>query len=133
MKLEKFIDHVKKQGVMIIDSDEPHFDLRYMEDFRKLKQFVQHINFDCQIKETGGCKEFDTFVNCCCFSCYERAGFFRMMIDTDLNYYARRFTLHNGFWRDGCKLPHRMRSTTCLTHHCNSDNKKYPGFGFGMM
>jgi hypothetical protein len=57
------------------------------------------------------------------------------MIDKDLAYYARHFSIKTGFWRKGkgCILSRKMRSVTCLTHHCNDEPKNYPGFNSGMI
>lgn len=134
MKKELFKTHVKKQGVTIIPSNNSIFDRCILNDFRALKNFIKYIDFDCQFNSKGGCKETPTSLRCCCYSCYENAGFFRVMIDTDITKYSRHFSVKTGFWRKGrgCVLLHKMRSTTCLTHHCNR-RKQYYGFGYGIM
>ncbi len=120
MKKELFIKHITNCGVGIIPRDDPNFNPCILEEFRRLKGFIQNINFNCQINKNGGCKEHPSTIRCCCDSCYNNSGFFRTMIDKDMGRYTRSF-LKTGFWRKGkgCVLPHELRSVVCLTHHCN--------------
>jgi len=127
MKKELFITHIKKNGVIIIHRDDPNLNMRILNEFRQLKGFIQYIDFDCQINPKGGCKETPVSLQCCCHACYDSAGYFRRMIDTDITKYARHFNGKTGFWRKGkgCILHHRMRSVTCLTHHCNNSYDRH--------
>jgi len=130
MKKDLFIEHLKKHGVIIISSSDPEFDERMLNDFRRLKDFIKYIDFSCQITPKGGCKE----ESGCCFDCFEKAGHFRCIIDTDISMYARVFNVKTGFWgRKGCVLSYKMRSSTCLTHHCNGAEKGMENFGFGII
>ena len=121
MQKDLFIKHLKDRGTNIIPHDEPIFNELMLMEFKSTKDFMKHIDFNCQINKTGGCKEFPQSVKCCCHSCYANAGFFRIMVDLDLTKYSRVFSVKTGFWREGkgCILPHKLRSTTCLTAHCN--------------
>ena len=137
MKKEIFINKAKENGVRIKPKSDlllDDFDVDRLNEFRRLKQFIPYINFDCQIKKSGGCKSSPTTIKCCCYSCIDNVGFLRMIIDSDLTYYSRRFSVKTGFWRKGkgCVLPHKMRSTTCLTHHCNYEGKEHEGFSAGL-
>jgi hypothetical protein len=131
MKKQLFIKHIKFNGVKILPTRE--VDVCTLEDFRHLKSFIQYIDFDCKINSKGGCQEQPESLTCCCDACYENAGYFRTMIDTEINKYSRPFSIKTGFWRKdrGCILAHKMRSITCLSHHCNFGKRE--GFGFGMM
>ena len=131
MKKELFIKRLRREGIAIIDTSNSAFDKCILDDFRKLKGFIQFVDFDCQISKKGGCKEHPETLKCCCFSCSDNAGFFRVVLDTDITSYARKFSRTTGFWKEGkgCILPHNMRSTTCLTHHCNYERKDDFGFG----
>ena len=136
MQIKIFTEHVKKEGITIIPRKSSKFNPNALSQFRKLKEFFNYIDFGCSIKRKGdgvGCKEMDYSRMCCCGSCRSSSGHFRSMIDEDLKYYARRFSVETGFWRQdkGCNLIHGMRSTLCLTHHCNHDSKS--NFDFGMM
>lgn len=132
MKKELFIEHVKERGVKIIISNDVKFDQYMLNIFKRLKGFTKFIDFDCNINADGGCKEIAHSTRCCCSNCYANGGFFRIMIDRDVSNYARKFT-KKGFWRKGkgCTLKHNMRSTTCLTTHCNHHPKE--SFELGMM
>jgi hypothetical protein len=136
MKLELFTQAVKRQGISIIDTTDPIFDKIALHNFRTMKEFFNYIDFDCHIKKDGtGCKEFNVKVGttkCCCNSCRSSVGYFRYMLDQNFKYYARIFNQKTGFWREkkGCILPRRMRSITCLTHHCNYNQK--PNFYYGI-
>ena len=142
MKKELFIKQLNKYGVIITPvNDNPLFDRAILKEFRLLKNFIKFINFDCQIKEkcpgiendsTGGCKVTPQSLKCCCSGCVDSAGYFRKMIQSELNFYAKKFSVKTGFWRKGmgCILEHKMRSTTCLTHHCNYED--IPGFDLGV-
>lgn len=131
MKKELFINHVIKRGARIIPIKDPNFSETMLNAFRKLKGFTKYIDFNCQINEDGGCKELTLSTRCCCSNCHDNAGFFRIMIDKDISAYAKKFT-KLGFYREskGCILPREMRSTTCLTTHCNHHPKD--PFSFGM-
>jgi len=136
MKKELFINHIKHQGVSISVTSDPDFGVRQLSEFRSIKGFIQFIDFDCQINpSTGGCKETPHSVKCCCHDCYSRAGYLRRINDTDLTKYARHFSVRTGYWRKGkgCILAHRMRSTTCLTHHCNNDGDYSFSVGIGTL
>jgi hypothetical protein len=128
MKKELFTKYLTNRGARIILKNDPHFteiNERNIRKFKRLKGFFQYIDFHCQINDDGECKH-QTSPQCCCFGCYDNAGFFRKMIDADITWYARRF-YKTGFWRKGkgCILPHEMRSCTCLGHHCNHDKKDF--------
>ena len=125
MKLEAFKRKLKERGAAIKDTNDPNYDEGMLNDSRALKGLIQFIDFDCQLNDTGGCKDTPGATRCCCNNCVWNGGFFRMVLDKDLKYYARRFSVNTGFWRKGkgCNLPHRMRSITCLTHHCNHERK----------
>jgi len=138
MEKELFIKHIKKSGVIILHKNDPNFDIHILGDSRRIKGFFKYIDFDCQINPAGGCKETPSAVKCCCYDCYGSSGYFRRMVDTDLTKYARHFSVKTGFWRKGkgCILHHTMRSTVCLTHHCNHDNiysNKKDNFHDGIM
>jgi len=140
MKKELFMRKIRERGMRIILSNDPLFDSYTVQSFRELKGFIKYINFDCQIKKSGGCKDWPDSSNCCCNDCLSSVGYFQQMIDSDFVYYARRFNAKTGFWRKekGCALPHKMRSVTCLTHHCNYKNHKHctkdlEGFSTGMV
>ncbi len=135
MKLKLFTQAVKNQGISIIDTTDPIFDRIALDNFRKIKEFFNYINFDCHIKKDGtGCKRYEKMVPtmCCCGCCHSSIGHFRIMIDENLKYYARLYNRETGFWREkkGCILLRRMRSTTCLTYHCNHHQK--PNFSHGL-
>jgi hypothetical protein len=133
MKRDLFIHLLRSEYITIIDTNSSNYDECILKDFRKLKSFIPFINFDCQITANGGCKETPESLKCCCFACNTNAGFFKVVLNTDLTWYARKFSVRTGFWRagKGCILPHDRRSTTCLTHHCNYERKD--DFSFGMM
>ena len=126
MKKQLFINHVKSNGVIILSvNDQPQINENVLQEFRMIKGFFKHIDFDCQINSTGGCKETPDALSCCCDDCYRCSGHFRRLVDIDITMYARRFSIKTGFWRKGkgCVLPHEMRSVTCVTHHCNNSRK----------
>ena len=135
MKKELFINHIKNQGVTLSITSDPDFNECLLREFRNIKGFIQYVNFDCQIDPTtGGCKETPHAVKCCCSGCYDSAGYFRRINDIDLTKYARHFSVKTGYWRKGkgCILHHRMRSTTCLTHHCNNNDDRDYTFSVGI-
>jgi hypothetical protein len=137
MKKELFIKKVKSKGIIVIlYNDDPIVNLHMLDEFKKLKGFFRHINFDCQIKKSGGCKENSEFLKCCCSDCLWSIGYFRRMLDKDLTYYSKHFSFKTGFWRKGkgCILPHKMRSVTCLTYHCNHSyqDKSHVSFDCGI-
>jgi hypothetical protein len=133
MKKELFTTHVKSNGVKILSKNDINFNIHILSSFHNLKGFIKNIDFDCQINPKGGCRVTPNSIRCCCSNCYHNAGFFRVMIDTDIIKYSKQFSIRTGFWRKGkgCILPHKMRSVTCLTHHCNHDHIEY--FGYGIM
>ncbi len=121
MKKELFIEQVKRRGVTIKLSEDPFFNKESIEDFGVLKSLFKSIDFDCRVDKNGGCKKALDSTGCCCSECFSNTGYFRYLVDFDLTYYARNFQSKIGFWRKnkGCVLPHKRRSTTCITHHCN--------------
>ena len=127
MKKELFIEHVKKRGIMILGGKPKiHFDTS-VKDFRSLKSLFKYIDFDCQHNENGGCREFSNSKMCCCNNCFNKGGYFRVLIGDDLAYYSRKFNVKEktGFWRKGkgCILPHKMRSAICLTYYCHDESR----------
>ncbi len=127
MKIEQFKQKLKNKGVAILKK----YDGR-LDDFRALKGLIQYLDFDCQVNDTGGCQKNPSSKSCCCYDCLGNVGYFKLMLYKDILYYSKKFSVKTGFWRKekGCILPHRMRSITCLTHHCNHGKRK--DFGTGM-
>jgi hypothetical protein len=132
MNKELFTAHVENYGIKIRSKNDLTLNPFTVSDFRNLKNFIRHVDFNCQINSKGGCRYTPKSLRCCCNNCYEYAGFFRVMIDTDIPKYSRQFSIRTGFWRKdrGCILSHKMRSVTCLTHHCNYDETG--SFTYGM-
>jgi len=130
MKKELFIHKLKHRGIRIIDTSDQFYDGSILDDFRSLKSFFQYIDFGCRINKKGGCKDTPESKMCCCYGCLDSAGYFRIILDKNITYYSRKFSVNSGFWRKGkgCILPHKMRSTTCLTHHCNHPSYTHPYF-----
>jgi hypothetical protein len=131
MKKEYFINLINERGVTIIPVNDPTFESSSkckLQDFRDLKSLVQFIDFDCKINGEGGCKFYPSSKRglCCCHDCRGSVGYFHLMLDKDFGYYSKKFSAKTGFWRKnkGCVLPHKMRSVTCLTYHCNYDYLK---------
>jgi len=137
VNLEQFVDQIKKDSTIKILENykvNPHL----VSSFKELKNFVKYINFDCQFDGLG-CKEHPTILKCCCVDCRKSYGYFRILLNSDLKYYARHFNTKTGFWRKekGCILPHKMRSVTCLTYHCNNSyfdsyKQSFEGFSRGI-
>ena len=140
MKKDLFIEHVRRKGTLILGGEPKiKFDTN-VKDFHSLKSLFEYVDFDCQHNEDGGCKELSESRMCCCHDCFDRGGFFRVLIGDDITYYSRKFNVREktGFWRKGkgCILPHKMRSVICLTHFCrdniHSKKDKRPDFGHGI-
>lgn len=142
MKLEEFKSCYPLRNVRIIKKSNVPSHL--IQEYKELRNFFQHVDFGCEINN-GGCRIHPKSITCCCNDCFHSIGYFNIMFDTDLKYYARRFAdprkhankrKRVGFWEEGkgCVLPHNMRSRICLTHHCNNssypsyDPKKFGGF-----
>ena len=101
--------------------------------YTKLANLTAKINFRCNF-EDGSCKSYRDHGHkmCCCKLCSSDFGFLRVVffkpwddssfIEEELLYYAKKFNLKTGFWREGkgCVLPRHKRSQTCLTHNCTS-------------
>jgi len=134
MKKELFIEKLKYRGVRIVDTANPNYDGAMLQDFRSLKGLIKYLDFGCKINKVGRCKHSPFSRFCCCHDCLWSAGYFKIMLDGDIGGYAKKFSVRTGFWREGkgCNLPHRMRSITCLTHHCNHDDDKRKDFRVGM-
>ncbi len=134
MDRQKFINRLGHCGVTIIPHDEPIFDRCMYLDFQEVKTFFESVDFNCQIDDNGSCKDKQGSNSCCCHNCYQNAGFFRRVVDLDITKYAKVFSVKTGFWREGkgCILPHKFRSTTCLTTHCNYE-KHERGFSIAMV
>jgi len=123
MKKQLFIKKVKRKVTLVSKSDLFESECgQHIVQLERVKGFFEYINFDCQIKKDGTCKEYKT-KGCCCTDCLDRCGYFLMMLNEETGYYARHFSVKTGFWRKGkgCILPHKKRSIVCLTHHCNHD------------
>ena len=133
MKKELFTTHVTNKGIKILSKNDSNFNIHVLKNFRDLKEFIQYLDFDCQINPKGGCRVTPNSLQCCCHNCYHNGGFFNIMMDTDITKYSKHFSIRTGFWRKGkgCVLPHKMRSITCLTHHCNHDHIE--PFAYGIM
>jgi len=129
MERNQFIEKLKYCGCHIKNRTDPLFDEIYYSDFQASKTFFEKLDFDCRIDENGRCK---AGTRCCCDNCFDNAGYLRKVVDTDITKYARVFNTKTGFWRadKGCVLPHKLRSVTCLTTHCN--HEKVPR-GFSIM
>jgi hypothetical protein len=134
MDRQNFINLLGHRGVNIIPHDGPIFDRCMYMNFQETKTFFKYVDFNCQIHKDGSCKEFQLKNNCCCHNCYQNAGFLKRMVDLDITKYSRVFSVKTGFWREdkGCMLPHKLRSTTCLTTHCNYE-KGDRGFSIAML
>lgn len=99
---------------------------------RRLKKFFKHIDFQCNINpKNGECKEYknknNSGLRCCCFDCLTSVGYFHIMANSEISFYAKKFSSKTGFWREGkgCILPHERRSIVCLTHHCNHSDEGF--------
>jgi len=123
MKKQLFIDYFRKEVRIIPNTAHIRNSVDWhINDLQKLKAFMQHINFNCDIiKPEGGCKQDKYGKHCCCTGCYSSRGYFKIMLSEDTTYYARHFQKTIGFWREGkgCILPHKRRSIICLVTHCN--------------
>ena len=98
---------------------------------RELAKLTSHINFNCNFKD-GRCHNHNSDEKCCCRGCASNSGYLlredniyciigSRNLKHVLHYYASHFNPKTGFWRKdkGCNLPRSLRSTICLTHHCN--------------
>ena len=127
MKKDLFIKKLKHRGTVIINTA----DTPILHDFRALKEFFKYIDFGCKINsKTGGCKDTPDRRSCCCSDCLYSVGYFKTMLERDIGRYSKIFSTKTGFLRKGkgCILPHMMRSTTCLTHHCHQGGYHHPYF-----
>lgn len=59
---------------------------------------------------------------CCCEGCHANFGYISYVNDfRTLKYLYTLYDIHTGFWREnGCILPRKLRSVTCLMHRCNN-------------
>jgi hypothetical protein len=109
-----------------------------LEKYQTIKGLFMNIDFECNIKPNGSCKNHSTN-KCCCYDCKNNIGYIHIMLKNQIPLYAKHFNGRTGFWRKnkGCILPHHMRSTTCLTHHCNhyydDNSSKNQHFSKGVM
>lgn len=138
MKVELFIDHFTKEK-KILNTSVKNFNWVALERFLSLKGFFKYIEFQCGFDEKNKCKN-GIGKRCCCSGCHDAIGYLTTITDKNVKFYARHFLKETGFWREGkgCFLPHKLRSITCLTHHCNGDydplnRGQHPGFSMGML
>lgn len=95
------------------------------------KDLTRYVNYDCDFVD-GVCKsnrlnskfteEPDDIKMCCCIHCRHSIGYTRQVISPQM--YDTIKTLYNeetGFWTEnGCSLPRKYRSETCLTYSCSN-------------
>jgi hypothetical protein len=96
------------------------------------KEGSKYFPYNCQFDD-GMCKEGRKGKKerkwpirnsmCCCDCCGQSVGYFRYIFESDIGYYAKKWSKKTGFWRKGkgCILDRKYRSRTCLTHNCSDD------------
>lgn len=104
--------------------------------YERLANLTKKINYRCYFKD-GECKRYkgkeypkQKKAMCCCSNCKYDFGYLKKIyfnqysdedyIEEELLYYAKKFSINTGFWRDGigCILPRNRRSATCLGYNC---------------
>jgi len=94
----------------------------------KCHEFTEKIDYHCNIKGRGCFQSSNS--RCCCDGCRHSVGFLKDMspevVLKNLSTYAELFNSKTGYWREneGCVLPRKLRSRTCLHYHCNFKDMK---------
>lgn len=96
------------------------------ESLKKLKEYTKNIKFNCTFDDKGSCGKC-TFGGNCCSMCNNNFGYFSTSRDT-ITPYRKRLLL--SLWDDkegfrgtnGCRIPRKHRSITCLTFSCIKRN-----------
>ena len=104
-------------------------DLDYM--LMAIKDTTNSISFGCTFVD-GKCQRVikypkiqsssDTFkVGCCCGECEKKMGYLEIIFFDHLDEYANAWSPKTGFFKpnEGCQLPRKLRSKTCLCYSCN--------------
>ncbi len=94
------------------------------EELESLKMLTELIDFGCGFDGVEGCRK-GAGEKCCCSSCKPSFGHFRIFRQSNVAKLAWHFNKETGFWRKGrgCILPRKLRSITCVTYHCSTDEK----------
>jgi hypothetical protein len=98
--------------------------------YEKLAELTKHIDYQCHFNKKGVCKKYiqnDKYYKedpcqCCCTGCAANMGYHWRIPNkiSVIEEYAKRFHPKFGFWKkgEGCALPRKMRSPTCLSYNC---------------
>lgn len=134
MNINEFVKHVYGQGsrctLVHLKDTSPHwstyFHLKDMRAITKLIDFrCDFVDGQCKRNQPGG----DTVWKgkmCCCMHCVKEVGYLPFILDQDLHEYAPLFCKTTGFWSaKGCKLPHALRSATCVSYNCNYNSHDF--------
>lgn len=95
-----------------------------LKQYMLLKESFLSIQFSC-FEKGGSCfKRKGTM--CCCNDCYAKTGHYErsdIIEQSDVATLNELFKQKVGFWTpEGCSLPYRLRSKTCVSYNCEKDN-----------
>lgn len=127
MDRETFIKYLKMENILIIEN-------RDLDDYnvcnnwdriKYLKSLTRHIDYKCKFKNNKcqGYKKWNENLACCCKDCFNKIGYFKIISEEEIDYYAERFKKYIGFWEKnkGCLLDRDKRSGVCLGYTCHDD------------
>jgi len=94
-----------------------------------LFEATEKIDYGCRFDANGLCYNYrkdevnEQSYKCCCHSCYRFVGYLNYIRPIDIKQIAYKFKKDVGFWREGkgCVLPRKLRSNTCVKHHCHTE------------
>lgn len=101
--------------------------------WRRIAALTERVEFGCKF-EGGRCHNRGSYwptKKLCCANCAVCFGHGSNFVHPDeAEKVADLFDERDGFWREGagCVLPRWLRSYTCLTHRCVSDEKNWDVF-----
>jgi hypothetical protein len=128
MEYGSFLKRLIRYSVEIVDWPHGLTDVNW-EDIGAITSV---FDFGCSFDNEGVCLRHSTSTNKnkkgCCGGCANSTGHYYQITsnEEDLELIASLFDREDGFWREGegCALPRKLRSLTCLSHYCANSYTK---------
>lgn len=123
MESKLFLKKLKARKSKVV-SKLSHFGLTWGQ-WAEFTKMTRSLDYGCNFNANGkACSSHDTDVMCCCQGCLPCVGYLGLIPDDKriIKEIASLFDEKCGFWRkrEGCILPTKYRSKTCITYRCHS-------------
>jgi len=142
VSLEQFLVILEGHRAFQVGRDYRGIEPQKIMSFKGLTEFVDYqCGFDasglcaCKRKRLGSGAVTIKDKQCCCTLCAARCGYIDYIPSVHAaQEIAKLYSVRNGFWTtNGCSLPRKYRSSTCLTHQCYHSNNEWDNGLFAIL